>query len=67
MEYDCLSLGLKAYVEKYGHQAISARALTSVSVSNVRQMFGDAAVVPLEDERVRLLREVSFLSFLVFK
>lgn len=58
MEYDCLSLGLKDYIEKYGHQAISARALLNISVSNIRQIFGDAPVVPLEEERARLLREV---------
>eukprot|EP00892_Ulva_mutabilis_P007559 jgi/Ulvmu1/5175/UM021_0192.1 len=58
MEYDCLSLGLKDYIEQNGHRAISAAALMNVSVENVRQMFRGASVVPLEEERARLLREV---------
>ena len=59
MEYDCLSLGLKDYIEENGHRAISARALMSTSVPTIRQIFGGASMVPLEEERARLLREVS--------
>jgi hypothetical protein len=58
LEYEHLSLGIKDYINRKGDDAISAQSLALMTADVLRDMLGWTRELPLEDERVRLLREV---------
>jgi hypothetical protein len=61
LEYEQLSLGLKAYITKHGIGSISGSSLAVTTTAIIREIFDWTDLIPLEEERARLLREVRLL------
>ena len=59
LEYEHLACGLKRHIEQHGIGAISAEQLAVATKDDVRAFFGAKGPLPQEEERARLLREVS--------
>jgi hypothetical protein len=58
LEYEQLSISLKACIEQRGIDVISAEALFGATAQDIRAFFGTGKALPQEEERVRLVREV---------